>query len=110
MNEELASTILSKPAIKLIRALPTRAVKATSIEELAVDVGMPAATVYRIMAILSDWDNVTSYKVESSHAPLTLYYIKSRNFTVTITNKGIQVKVDSTLDLAKKKADKGNLL
>lgn len=94
MNEELASTILSKPAVKLIRALPTSPPRALSIEELAVDVGMPTATVYRIMAILSDWDNIISYKVESSHAPLTLYYIKSRNFTVTITNKGIDVKVD----------------
>lgn len=94
MNEELAGAILSKRGITMIQALSTKETKAISIKELAEKTGIPMVTTHRIMGVLSEWSNVKSFKVRSTHAPRTLYYLKSHKFTVFINNKGVQVKVN----------------
>jgi len=91
MNETLISAIFSKSGIILIQELSTNPHKSISMEQLAENTGISIATTYRIMGALSTWSNIVSIKTPSIHAPLTLYYIKSHNFTILINKKGVQV-------------------
>ena len=93
MNETLIAAILSKTGIKLIQGLPTMSTKAISIDELAEKTGITPVTAYRVMSVLSEWSNIISYQVDSTHAPLGLYYIESKLFTVTITKDNVRVDV-----------------
>lgn len=92
MNQELISAILSKHGITLIQGLPTNPKRPISMAELAHRTYSSIATTYRTMNVLSEWSNIVSMKVSSIHAPLTLYYIKSKEYTINFTNKGITVR------------------
>ena len=92
MNEEFIRAILSKSGITLINGLPTSPQKAISIGELAEKIQSTVSTTYRIMQTLSEWSNIVSITVPSIHAPLTLYYIKSKEYTINVTPKGITVR------------------
>ena len=93
MNQPLTDTILTKTGIKLIQGLPTNLTKALSIKQLSEKTGITALTTYRTMSVLSEWSNVISFKVPSTHTPITFYYIKSKNFTINITNNGVRVNL-----------------
>ena len=95
MNEQqqLVDTILSQPSMKILRGLPTKKKEAISIEELAKKTGFSINSAHRIMRKLTGWSNIEPVQVPTNHRPITLYYLKSRTFTVKINTKGIEMKV-----------------
>jgi len=95
MNEQqLISNILSKPSMKILQGLPTKKKEAVSLEELATKTDCSVSSVYRIMQKLIEWTNIVVVDVPTNHRPITLYYLKSRTFTVKLNTKGIEMKVN----------------
>jgi hypothetical protein len=97
MDKTLFTAIFNKNGIKLILYMPTSSKKAIDIQELAKKSHVAKGTAYRLMNILSKWDNIG--KVIGSkfyeNNPSTYYYIKKRRFSITIDNNKVILSINN---------------